>query len=128
MLRYGRHDHGGECVAATYGDSHTHADEHTRADGYAYADGNSDTDTYADSHSYGNRHTYSNGHSDGDCNTHTDGHSYGNGHTDALHGKMRTNAEAASDSSAARHAIRGGSCHCRSCTDRHDRGSHSCCS
>jgi hypothetical protein len=138
LYRNDRHGHCIEPLADTYGDGHTYAHVHTCADSNAYANGHSDGDrhTYANGHSDGNRHayangysdahchTYANGHSDGNRHTHADGHSDGNGHTDAVHGKMWTDAEAASDSSAAPHATRGGSCHCRSYAEHHPRASY----
>ena len=92
---------GGECVADSYADSHTYADGHTCGDGYAYADGH----TCADGHTYADSHT--------DCPCQC--------YTDAVHWKMFTDAEAASDSGAASHATRSDSCH-----ERHAWGSYGC--
>src|SRR5207249_498296 len=88
--------------------------------------------TCGDGHAYAHIHTCSDGHAYADI--HTDGHTYadgkpdGNGHTDAVHGKMSTDAKAASDCGATSHARRGGSRHAhpRSYTERHARGSYSC--
>jgi hypothetical protein len=99
MLRNDRHDHGGECVADSYADSHTYADGYTCGDGHTHADG----------YACGDGHTYAN--------------SYANGHTDAVHWKMFTDAEAGSDSGAASHATRSDSCHVH---ERHAWGSYGC--
>ena len=51
------------------------------------------------------------------CNRHSN--SYSHRHTDAMHGKMCTDAEAGSKSRAASHATRGDSCHVHSHSERH---------
>ena len=127
MLRNDRHDHGGECVADSYADSHTYADGH--ADFHTYADIHADIHTYtdgyayADGHTCGDSHTYADGHTCGDGYTYADSNTDANGHTDAVHGKMFTDAEAGSDSSAASHATRSDSCHVH---ERHSWGSDGC--
>jgi len=125
MLRNDRHDHGGECVADSYADSHTYADGH--ADFHTYADSYADSHTYTDGYAHGHTYadSYAHGHTYADCNSYADGHTHAHGHTnangntDAVHGKMCTDAEAGSESRAASHATRGDSWHVHSHSERH---------
>ena len=109
MLRNDRHDHGGECVADSYADSHTYADGYTCGDGH----------TYADRYTCGDGYTHADGYACGDGHTDTNGHTY------AVHWKMFTDAEAGSDSGAASHATRSHSWF-HSYTERHAWGSYGC--
>ena len=84
----------------SYPDGHTYAHIYTDTssisypDGHTYADSHTDCYTYADGHTCADGHTYADSHTDCPCQC----------YTDAVHWKMFTDAEAASDSGAASHA------------------------
>ena len=71
------------------GNSNAHGDAYANAHGDAYAN------TYAHAYTITDADTYAISHADSNATTHA--------HADALHGQMYTDAEAASDSTAASH-------------------------
>jgi len=136
-LRF-RNDRDGDGVDSdpnTYRDADANSYANADANSYANADPNSYGDADANSHTCGDGHTYADGHTCGDGYAYADGHTCADGHTyadshtdcpcqcytDAVHWKMFTDAEAASDSGAASHATRSDSCH-----ERHAWGSYGC--
>jgi hypothetical protein len=138
LFRNDRHRHCIGPIADTYGYGHTYAHRHSDGDGHTYADSHANRCTHSHGHANGYTHTdsyryscaYANSHIDGHGHTYTDSFTDADSHPDAMHGKMFTDAEAASDSRAACHATRSDSCHAYSppCTKRQARGGCSCCS
>jgi hypothetical protein len=82
-----RHGHGGESVADTYANAYAHGNAYPDTYAYAYAHRNAYPDTYAYAYAI----------------TYADSKPYAHADANALHGQMYTDAEAASDSSAASH-------------------------
>jgi len=87
------------------GNSNAHGDAYANAHGDAYA--NAHGDAYANAHGDAYANTYAHAYTITDADTyaisHADSNATTHAHADALHGQMYTDAEAASDSSAASH-------------------------